>query len=223
MLNDFLKKVCESKTGLEIGGPSPCCTYIYSNSKTVDNVVFQADTIWHSFKDKNTYEFSKNKKGTLYINDAVDLSSILTNTYDFVLASHCLEHIANPLKALKEWLRVLKQNGYIILILPEKSLTFDHRRNVTNFRSLLAQYSNNVQEDDLSSLPEILNLHDLSRDPLAGTFEQFLARSHENFKNRCLHHHVYSPDLLKEIACFFNCKYIYTQTIHSDIWFIMQS
>jgi len=31
--------------------------------------------------------------------------------YDFLLASHCLEHMANPLCAFQEWLRVLKKKG----------------------------------------------------------------------------------------------------------------
>ena len=40
--------------------------------------------------------------------------------YDFVFSSHSLEHIANPLKAISEWLRITKKDGYIIIIVPEK-------------------------------------------------------------------------------------------------------
>jgi len=80
----------------------------------------------------------------------------------------------------------------------------------------------NIGEDDLSTLPEILKLHDLSMDPPAGNFEQFTKRSLNNYENRCLHHYVYSPNLLKEICDYLKCKFIFTITNDADIWFIMQ-
>jgi SAM-dependent methyltransferase len=43
-----------------------------------------------------------------------------SNTLDFVFSSHCLEHISDPIAALREWHRVLKHNGHLILILPHK-------------------------------------------------------------------------------------------------------
>jgi len=56
-----------------------------------------------------------------------------------VFASHTLKHIENPLKALTEWLRITKNKGYIILVLPEKSFCFDHRRDVSDFEIILSQ------------------------------------------------------------------------------------
>ena len=34
--------------------------------------------------------------------------------------------MANPLKAIYEFIRVIKNNGIIILLLPDKNNTFDH-------------------------------------------------------------------------------------------------
>ena len=45
----------------------------------------------------------------------------------------------------------------------------------------------------------------------------------DNFTNRCLHHYVYNPDLLMQICLFFNCEFIYTETIGLNIWFIMKN
>jgi hypothetical protein len=56
---------------------------------------------------------------------------------------------------------------------------------------MLEDYECDTQEDDLTHLPEILQLHDLSMDPPAGTAEEFRQRSLNNFENRCLHHHVF--------------------------------
>jgi len=38
---------------------------------------------------------------------------------------------------------------------------------------------------------EIMALHDIGRDPGAGTPEQFRDRSARNVENRCFHHHVF--------------------------------
>jgi SAM-dependent methyltransferase len=108
------------------------------------------------------------------------------------LSSHSLEHIANPLKALYEWRRILTRDGQLLLILPNKDHTFDWRRPVTTLEHMISDYTNAIGEDDLTHLDEILELHDLSRDLMAGTPEQFRARSLNNSAVRALHHHVFS-------------------------------
>lgn len=219
-LNNHLCSITENKIGLEIGGPSYSGWAIYSNAVSMDNAIFSKNTVW-SVHDTE-YKYFQGKTGKVIINDATMLTDIKSGIYDFVFASHTLEHIANPLKALSEWLRVTKDEGHIILILPEKSVCFDHRRQVSSFDRLVKQYINNVQEDDLSTLPEILSNHDLSLDPPAGNFEQFTRRSLNNYDNRCLHHYVYSPDLLKQICHHMRCEFVYTVTNGLDIWFIMK-
>lgn len=219
MLNNLLKDITINKTGLEIGGPSQTGNIIYENATVLDNVIFSNNTVWSSHT--NEYKYYENKIGKVFINDATEIN-ISSDIYDFVFASHTLEHIANPLRAIEEWLRVVKTDGFIILVLPEKSCCFDHNRQVSSFARILKQYKENVGEDDLSTLPEILTLHDLSMDWHAGNFEEFTRRSLKNFENRCLHHYVYSPDLLKEICNHFQCKFIYTVTDGLNIWFIMQ-
>jgi ubiquinone/menaquinone biosynthesis C-methylase UbiE len=43
------------------------------------------------------------------------------NSLDFVFSSHCLEHLDKWQDALKEWHRVLKQEGVLVLYLPHPS------------------------------------------------------------------------------------------------------
>ncbi len=52
--------------------------------------------------------------------EADDLSIFGDQSMDFVYSSHTLEHVVDPAKALKEWHRVVKVGGYIILYLPHK-------------------------------------------------------------------------------------------------------
>lgn len=42
--------------------------------------------------------------------------------FDFVFSSHLLEHIVDYKSALKEWWRLIKFNGYLVLYLPHKDL-----------------------------------------------------------------------------------------------------
>jgi SAM-dependent methyltransferase len=220
MLNNILLSITLGKLGVEIGGPSSTGKILYQNAQSIDNIIFSKNTIWSSHTDE--YNYYDNKKGKVIINDAVNISLVKNEQYDFVFSSHSLEHIANPLKAINEWLRIIKNGGYIIIIVPEKSMCFDHKRNYSKFSTLLTQYEKNVGEEDLSTLPEILLNHDLSMDPPAGDLGAFTKRSLDNFNNRCLHHYVYNDELLMEICNYFNCKFIYKETQGIDRWFIMK-
>ncbi len=213
----------KNKYGLEIGGPSGIFKKrgfipLYNIVSGVDGCNFSTKTIWEgSIEAGETYFYQENKKGYQYISEASDLQQIPASKYDFVISSHCLEHVANPLKAVSEWLRVLKNDGIILIVLPNKEYTFDHQRPVTTIAHLLADYSANIGEDDLTHLEEILKLHDLKKDKLAGSFEQFRERGLKNFEKRSLHHHVYNIALLKEIFSFFKLEVLLTHDKSKDL------
>ena len=41
------------------------------------------------------------------------------NSFQFIIASHVLEHVSNPLETFKEWIRILKIHGALILLVPD--------------------------------------------------------------------------------------------------------
>ena len=220
-LSQILAKIVYNKNGVEIGGISPTGNIIYSLTKNLDNIIYSEDKIVIK-KNRKKYHYYAGKVGNVIINDATNLESVNNKTYDFLYASHVLEHIANPIKALEEWLRVIKNEGYLILILPEKSKTFDHLRSISSFETLLKQYENDINEDDLSTLPEILKYHDIKKDPGVNTIDEFKERSYKNYENRCLHHYVYDEKLLKQICIYLKCHFIFSETRGVDIWFIIK-
>lgn len=184
--------------GLEIGGPSQIFSAggllpVYPLAASIDNCNFSRNTVWEgSIAEGRTFAFDpKRKAGRQFVAEATELLGFGSDSYDFVLSSHTIEHTANPLRALVEWRRVLKPNGILLLVVPDKHFTFDHRRPVTPLDHLLRDYECSMQEDDLTHLPEILKLHDLGRDRQAGSYEAFKTRSEQNVENRCLHHHVF--------------------------------
>jgi predicted SAM-dependent methyltransferase len=202
----------KGKSGIEIGGLSPIFNTevpLYKIIENVDGCNFSSQTVWEgTIQEGNSYNFFESKKGHQYVCEASDLKDVPSDKYDFLISSHCLEHCANALKTVEEWLRVVKKGGAILLVLPNKNFTFDHNRYVTTFDHLLDDYNKKIDETDLTHLPEILLLHDLSMDVDAGTKEQFEKRSQDNFYNRCLHQHVFDFKLLEQIFEYNNIQVI---------------
>lgn len=227
--NNFKKKIynykayvnlAKDRNGLEVGGPSNIFRYdipIYKNCASLEFVNFSSNTVWEG-KLSTLTSYCNFKKGKQHISEASELDIFSDQQFDFVLSSNCLEHLANPIKALKEWKRVTKD--FIILVLPFKDNNFDHRRPITSFDHLIDDYNSNVDEHDLTHLEEILSKHDLKLDPAAGSFEDFKKRSYKNFENRCLHHHVFDNNLVNSICLHLNMNII-EQTLTKDDWIFL--
>ena len=62
------------------------------------------------------------------------------NSQDFVISSHVIEHFWDPIKAIKEWMRVTKKGGYIYIICPHKERTFDRDRPITFADEIIARH-----------------------------------------------------------------------------------
>lgn len=183
------------KRGLEIGGPSAPfgdagILPLYRHVGSLDNAVYSASTPFSNDPSGNSYQFHTRKAvGRNFILESSALTDLQDGAYDFVLSSHCLEHCANPIKALREWKRVVRPGGAIIIILPHYRYTFDHRRPLTTLEHMLEDWRNGVGEDDRTHIEEMSSLLDFSR--TRGTPETLLPQLADNFNSRCVHHHVF--------------------------------
>jgi SAM-dependent methyltransferase len=74
------------------------------------------------------------------LDDAQTLGTVASGRYDFVAAPHVIEHMRNPIRAVENWLRVLKPGGLLYLIVPDKRATFDHARVRTTLGHLVLDY-----------------------------------------------------------------------------------
>ena len=190
-------------TGIEIGGPSPIFAWgglipLYPLARRIDNVNFARTTIWEDAKSEgNSFHFhSRKTPGQRFIAEGADLREIPSGKYDFVLSSHMLEHTANPLHALAEWRRRLRRGGALVLVVPARDGAFDHGRPITTMSHLVEDFETSMGEDDLTHLEEILQLHDLSRDPGITDAGAFRERAQRNAEFRSLHHHVFDTRLV---------------------------
>lgn len=75
--------------------------------------------------------------------DAHDMDIFKDEEFEYVYASHVLEHLGGPIKAIRNWYRITKTGGYLIIAVPslyryEKKLYIpvsrwnpDHKRGYT--------------------------------------------------------------------------------------------
>ena len=109
-----------ARTGIEIGGPSQVFSRhglfpVYAIAGRVDNCNFADTTVWQGQIREVHYD-PERPPGFQFVAEATALERIPTASYDFVLGSHVLEHVANPLLALAAWKRVLKHEGTLVVL-----------------------------------------------------------------------------------------------------------
>ncbi|MDD2707181.1 MAG: methyltransferase domain-containing protein [Verrucomicrobiae bacterium] len=72
------------------------------------------------------------------LGDAIPLK---TESEDFIISSHVIEHCPNLIKSLLEWFRVIKVNGYIFVIAPLRDAEPDDvRRPLSAWSHFVADY-----------------------------------------------------------------------------------
>jgi len=68
------------------------------------------------------------------------------NTFDFVILNHIVEHVANPIKSIREIFRIAKEGGLLVISAPDKEYTFDKNRELTPFAHVFEDYTKNTLE-----------------------------------------------------------------------------
>ena len=123
--------------------------------------------------------------------------------FDFVVANHVLEHVANPVKAVREIFRICRTGGIVILAIPDKDYTFDRGRQLTPWAHLWSDYVGDVRESSADHYESFLRSaapHVFSEPPENLKIHIQLSR------NRREHAHVWTSETFEEFlrACFKN-------------------
>ncbi|MDA8961973.1 hypothetical protein N9H37_01280 [Congregibacter sp.] len=206
-----IKREISALNVIEVGGASSIFSDkgilpIYTTARSVDNCTFAPNTIWNKNTEPgDTFFYCKGKaNGHQYFGEANELSKIIHKPYECLMSSHVLEHLANPIAALIDWKNVLTENGLLLLVVPHKEGSFDHRRSTTTISHLIEDFANGTGEDDLTHLDEILKCHDFTKDPEARSVDEFAERARANLTVRGLHHHVFTAPLVAQMLDYSN-------------------
>jgi SAM-dependent methyltransferase len=133
------------------------------------------------------------------VSDADALPMLRDGSQDFIIANHLLEHVADPIGALKEWYRLLRRDGILFLALPDKRLTFDKDRPRTTLDHLIADHRDRGAGSRLGHYEEYSRLvHKKTGDSLEQDVAVLLAR------NYSIHFHVWIADDIAELLRYVN-------------------
>ena len=132
------------------------------------------------------------------LSPADDLSVVEASSQDFVIASHLLEHVTDPVGTLIEWRRVIRDGGLLYLCLPDKRNTFDAPRERTSIDHVIADHA--ATAEDLHGR-NVAHYREWARhvnglgDPAQAAFwADLLQRAHYP-----IHFHCWEPDDLPPI------------------------
>ncbi len=137
-------KLLEHLHGVEIGASTQNSFFLKRSS----NVDF-SDEQGGLWQDKNC------EPATVNIVALGDDLPFKNNTLDYVLSSHVIEHFYDPVKALREWHRVVKPGGYLFVIAPHKDRTFDKPREVTPVKELIDRSTGRIRMTDYARASDL--------------------------------------------------------------------
>ena len=141
-------QLCRGR-GLEIGA--------LARPAELDAQVIYADVcdaatmtqVLHGLRGGPYYDCSKLVEPSIILRPPHFFIPIDNDLLDFVYSSHVLEHAPNPVAALYDQMRVVRTDGTVYLIVPNRRRTYDHRRPATAVERLLQRF----RENDFSYAP----------------------------------------------------------------------
>lgn len=201
-MSDFKKinQILYGKTGIEFGGPTQLFSDHIYQMNLYSNVFLDGGNIINSnyFQSNFTEEFNYGMgKGVQYDVDCTNEDQLSKlKKYDFIVTSHAIEHIANPIKTICMWKKyLLNSGGYVLSIIPDYKFCFDRNRPLTTLNHLINDYNQDMKEDDITHIQEQKDLHDWNY----GGHEKFYELCEINYLTRVVHHHTFDIDLVEKM------------------------
>ena len=129
------------------------------------------------------------------------LQPFRTESLDFIVACHLIEHLPDPLFFLEEIWRVLRVGGVCFLALPDKDfLACDRMRKLTPLEHLIDDYRHKMREIEDDHLTEFLELAENVSIPSDPAERESLFAKH---RTRSIHVHVWTYKSFCELLLYF--------------------
>lgn len=90
----------------------------YTRGRVLDIGCGQEKAFPHFIGVDNGHHFGRGAANVVC--DANNLNIFASESFDAIFSSHTLEHMVDPLVTLKEWWRLIKVGGFLVLYLPHK-------------------------------------------------------------------------------------------------------
>jgi SAM-dependent methyltransferase len=182
-------------TGYEVGaGNRP--TSVSANSDVIYVDAFTFDEA----SDGSFIGVSNDSFVSVSIYDTVEnLKDVPDASSEFFILCHVIEHIPNPIRAIRTLYSKLKPGGTLFLVVPWGAYTFDRSRPNTSLHHLVADYLVPSSDRNIE--------HYLEFSDLAKRDENWIEDAMESHKkSKDTHLHVFSPQSIEPVLDF--CKSI---------------
>jgi hypothetical protein len=149
-----LKHICRDGIGLEIG-PS-------HNPIAPKKDGFQVEIVDHASREELVKKYHNhgvnldNIEDVDYIWDGRRYPELVgkTNYYDWIIASHLIEHQPDLIGFLNDCDAILKDDGVLSLIIPDKRYCFDYYRPITGLSQIIDGHYNNAKVHSPGTIAE---------------------------------------------------------------------
>ncbi len=115
------------------------------------------DELREKYADDTSVDVEKIVSVDFVCRDGNIIEATSGNTFDYVIASHVIEHTPNLVKFLKEIIEILNPGGILFLVVPDKRFTFDVNRPETTFGQILEAYLSDCSKPSVSSVYDHLS------------------------------------------------------------------
>ncbi|MDP4147904.1 MAG: methyltransferase domain-containing protein [Bacteroidota bacterium] len=182
--------------GVEFGAASsPFPTALESQVEYAD--LFDHSLISSPYHNHHTYarhEYVKCK----YLTGMEVMVGIPDRSLDFIIASHVIEHLRNPLQAMETaWTR-LKPEGKLVLMVPHRDLTFDKNRDITSLEHIVLDYERPLKERDFMHFYDFYENAFVAPNPFEKAVEMFNSDASD------IHYHTWNEGSFLEMVQYFS-------------------
>ena len=132
--------------------------------------------------------------------DIDGLAPIPDRSLDVVIACHVIEHLVNPIAALREFGRVLRPQGRLVLVVPDRNVTFDSVRQASPLADVLAKFQQRATQITDAEIREFCSAIYYQPPFLPANVREWYKPQHldseafELHRRRSIHVHCWSPE-----------------------------
>jgi SAM-dependent methyltransferase len=135
-----------------------------------------------------------------YLSEAHNLNIFSNKSFDFVIANHLIEHVVDPIGAIIEWLRVLKNDGILFLTVPNfRGNEYDFCRKPVKISHLIDDYHNSHLDLKIEHWKEFIEIVEGINPSEPSFFQRLQLFKEIDFR---IHMHVFDKRLIVDLLKF---------------------
>jgi ubiquinone/menaquinone biosynthesis C-methylase UbiE len=191
--------------GLEIGARnSPYvfgrnCKVLYADIGNEQEIQKTLESVEHKkLKSERFVKVTYVLTGPRFGFDQID-----DNSFDFVYSDNVLEHTPNPIYALAEQIRIIKNGGVVYTVIPNKKYIFDKNRIATSVDTLKQKYNANIFHYTLEEALDVVNNSEGVYEKPANSEEALvIAKKMIQENDGSPHYHVFDEKNTIQMICY---------------------